>query len=174
MVDQSVRACHPSKFYYFRRSLLISCCYILSPSVPHSPLPSSRIPVTLPSPFTPFSLSFSLSLVWLAPSSSTSFHLLVIPLLFGRFHLWLPARHEKKKEREKEKEKERKRALACYIGERNKTATESRARLFWFRGCCLFSAVLLYSKFICSAFHFHSFEASHLRLVIMFRNVIVA
>lgn len=84
MADQSVRACHPSKFYYFRRSLLISCCYILSPFTSRPP-PSARLPSrpynSLPSPFIPFSFSFSRS-ARLVPSSSTSFHLLVIPLLF--------------------------------------------------------------------------------------------
>lgn len=80
MADQSVRACHPSKFYYLRRSLLISCCYILSPFIsrpPPSALPS-RIPITL-RPSSPPALSLSLSLVLsLVPLNS-------FPVLFHLF-----------------------------------------------------------------------------------------
>lgn len=139
MADQSVRACHPSKFYYFRRSLLISCCYILSPFT--SPSSSLRIPITLPSPFTPFSPSLShVPLGSPRPLPPLFISLLFLfSLLFGRFHLRLPVRHEKKI-REREKGKKRGELYQrVIIGERNKTATESRARLFWFRGCCLFA-----------------------------------
>lgn len=134
MADQSVRACHPSKFYYFRRSLLISCCYILSPPVLRPPLPSSRIPITLLSPFTPFSLSFSRSAcpvffhLFSSPCYSSSLYSLAGSIFDSRRDTrkrW-GRKKERERRREMEGEKERKRAPpACYIGERNKTATRN-------------------------------------------------
>lgn len=120
-------------------------------------------------PFFPLFLSFGLP-----PSSSTSFHLLVIPLLFT---LWpVPSltpgetrekdEGERKREREGEKWREKKRERE--LRQRVISAREIKRRLGISSTSVLVSrllplrAALLYSKFIRSAFHFHSSESSRL------------
>lgn len=163
MADQSVRTCHPLEFYYFRRSPLIPLLFALffylsrrtafpssRPSHPHN----SSLPLH---PFHPPLIlrlfSFCLSLSLLSPfflftrfrptdslCPSLPFHLLVTSLLVYSSSMSL-SRFDSRETREKD---ENERTLpACYVGERNKTATESRARLFWFRGCLFAPALAL-------------------------------
>lgn len=152
MADQSVRACHPSKFYYFRRSLLISCCYILPPFTAQPLLPSlfspSRIPITLPSPFTPFSLSFSRS-ARLAPSSSTSFHLLVISLLFTLRPVPSSTPGETREKDKRGRERERKNSTSVLLSAREiKQRRNLEHVCSGFAAALPLRAALLYSKFI--------------------------
>lgn len=150
MADQSVRACHPSKFYYFRRSLLISCCYILSPFI--SRPPPSACPLSHPCnpsiALHPLPLFLFLVLSLVPLNSPRPLPPLFISLLFLFSLLLRPVpsstpgeTREKDKRWKRKREKGERRSLhqRVIIGERNKTATESRARLFWFRGCCLFA-----------------------------------
>lgn len=167
MADQSVRACHPSKFYYFR-SPLISCCYVLFSSLSFLLHPHNSSIAIYPFPFT-FALPFFLV-------SHGSLRLLLLYLFISLFSPRLlfgpsstPGETREKDERGREKKRER--ALSeCYV-ERNKTVTESQARLFWFRDCCVFSrAALLFSEIIRTILYFRFFETSRLHL---FRILII-
>lgn len=139
MADQSVRACHPSKFYYFRRSPLISCCYAPSPLLPARLLHCSPPQPPIILPFRPFFLFSSPNPLPLClPFRHDSPRPLPLPLVSSLFRsgftLWPGPLFDTRREHEK-KMRDSERALpACYVDERNKTAMESRARLFWFRG----------------------------------------
>lgn len=152
MADQSVRTCHPFEFYYFRRSPLIPLLFVLSFYL-LTPCPSSRPshpnnsslplhPFHLPFSSSVFSLSFSLYLVRPVPTDrptrSILLHLFSSPCYSSSVSF---SRFDSRETREKD---ENERTLpACYVGGRNKTATESRARLFWFRGCLFAPALAL-------------------------------
>lgn len=113
---------------------------LLHPLSFHLPSPSPRVPTT---PFhRPSPLFLSLSLVPLGSSHPLPplfiFLLFLFSLLFGPVPSSTPGETHKKKIREGEKER-RELYQRVIIGEKNKTPTESRARLFWSRGCCLFA-----------------------------------
>lgn len=112
------------------------------PSCAPPPLLPPQAPIILP--FRPFSLfsslnSFPLRLPFRHDSPRPLPLLLVSSLFRSGFTLWPGPLFDPRREHEK-KTRDCERALpACYVDERNKTAMESRARLFWFRGACPFA-----------------------------------